>query len=307
MQSQRPLISGERLAEASFAFQRRQASRRQLRKIIPLSIRCGLRVGFQLTLDAWDLCRGRNRDLVPPRWRNFAGDGDFEKSGDEFLDYFVRLAGLGPSHRVLEVGCGIGRMARPLTRYLMGRYEGFDIVPAGIRWCEKNITARHPNFHFTLADLRNREYNPGGRQRAAEYRFPYSDAQFDFAILTSVFTHLPFAETDHYLRELARVLAPGSRCLATFFLLNEQSRALLNRGASSIDFCYALDRAWTSNPDAPETAIAYEESVLRQQLVEANGFALRSLHYGSWCGRDRYLSYQDVVVLEKNCTDQERS
>lgn len=305
MQSQEPSISRQRLAEASFAFQRRQASREQLKKIIPLPIRRGLRVGLEFTLDAWDFCRGRNRYLVPPRWRNFAGDGDFEKIGDEFLDYFIHLGGLEPSHHVLEVGCGIGRMARPLTRYLTGRYEGFDIVPDGIRWCEENITARHPNFHFTLADVCNREYNPGGRQRAAEYRFPYSEGQFDFAFLTSVFTHLPFAETDHYLRELARVLTPGGRCLATFFLINDKSRALLSRGASSIDFRYRLDRAWTSNPRVPETAIAYEEAVLRQS-AEARGFELRSTHYGSWCGREPYLSYQDVVVLEKNFSRQER-
>ncbi len=235
---------------------------------------------------------------MPPRWMNFVGAGDFQKTGDEFFGYFTQLARLQPCERVLEVGCGIGRMARPLTRYLTGGYEGFDIVPSGIRWCQKNITKQHPDFRFTLADIYNSDYNPAGRQRASDYRFPYADAEFGFAFLTSVFTHMTFADTDHYMQELWRVLMPQGRCLATFFLLNPESHRLMDAGLSSLDFRYPLDRMWTANPKVPENAVAYEEKQLIG-LAEANGFAVRSLHYGSWCGRAEYLSYQDVVVLEK--------
>ena len=39
-----------------------------------------------------------------------------------------------PGERVLDIGCGIGRMARPLTPYLTppGAYDGFDINADGI-------------------------------------------------------------------------------------------------------------------------------------------------------------------------------
>ena len=39
-------------------------------------------------------------------------------------------AQLSPDHRVLDIGCGTGRMAIPLTSFLSkkGSYEGFDIV-----------------------------------------------------------------------------------------------------------------------------------------------------------------------------------
>lgn len=80
---------------------------------------------------------------------------------------------------MLDVGSGIGRMARPLTKFLTsGSYVGIDIVPRGIEWCQRHITSRYPNFTFQHADVYNKEYNPtGGRGfpisvRGRKLRFP---------------------------------------------------------------------------------------------------------------------------------------
>ena len=87
--------------------------------------------------DARDALRGRRDARVPPRRLNFVGITDFVDTGDEFLGHFVALGGLQPDGRVLDVGCGIGRMARPLAGYLGrdGSYDGFDINAQGIAWC----------------------------------------------------------------------------------------------------------------------------------------------------------------------------
>jgi SAM-dependent methyltransferase len=254
---------------------------------------------YFLALDGADLCLQRRKDLVPPRWLNPIGDGDFESTGAEFLDYFIRLGGLEPSHNVLDVGCGIGRMALPLTKYLTtGTYEGFDILPSGIQWCKKSITPRYPNFRFTLADIRNGEYNAHGLVPASEYRFPYGDAHFDLAFLTSVFTHMRPPDVSHYLAELSRVLAPGGKCLATFFVLNHESRQLINAGRSSLDLSHALPGCWTATSQVPEAAIGYEEREL-ERLAVGNNLRLQSISYGKWCGRAEYMSYQDVAVFAK--------
>jgi len=50
----------------------------------------------------------------------FVGDGDYEKAGNEFFVYFREFGKLKPSDKVLDVGCGIGRMSLPLTTYLAG-------------------------------------------------------------------------------------------------------------------------------------------------------------------------------------------
>lgn len=63
--------------------------------------------------------------MLPRRTFVLVGHGDFKKTGEEFLGYFTNC-GLQPEHNVLDIGCGIGRMAIPLTRFLKGRYEGFE-------------------------------------------------------------------------------------------------------------------------------------------------------------------------------------
>src|SRR5688572_13819673 len=79
----------------------------------------------------------KSNPMIPPRGLDFVGGGNFEGIGKGFLHYFTELGGLQPEEKVLDVGCGIGRMAIPLTGYLSktSEYHGFDIVKAGITWC----------------------------------------------------------------------------------------------------------------------------------------------------------------------------
>jgi hypothetical protein len=39
------------------------------------------------------------------------------------------MNGLQPDGYVIDVGCGSGRLAKPLSSYLSGKYLGIDIVP----------------------------------------------------------------------------------------------------------------------------------------------------------------------------------
>jgi SAM-dependent methyltransferase len=250
-------------------------------------------------LDAKDRVRGRSDRLVPPRRLDFVGHSDFAATGDEFLGHFVALGGLQPDHAVLDVGCGIGRMARPLAGYLSasGSYDGFDVNRDGVGWCRRRY-ARHGNFRFQVADLYNRRYNPAGAHAAAEYRFPYEDARFDFALATSVLTHLLEAEADHYLGEIARVLRPGGRALLTFFLLDDVSRALIAEGRSGLAFLDPGEHVAVVSEDVPEEAVAYDERWVRERLG-AHGLTVDAIHAGSWSGRDDPTSFQDIVVATR--------
>jgi SAM-dependent methyltransferase len=252
-------------------------------------------------LDARDRLSGRGDRLVPPRRLDFVGHSDFAATGDEFLGYFIELGGLQPSQAVLDIGCGIGRMARPLTGYLdaSGSYEGFDVNREGIGWCRRRY-ARHRNFHFQVADLYNRRYNPSGAQKAIDYRFPYEDDRFDFVILTSVLTHLLEDEAEHYLAETARVLKPGGRSLATFFLLDEESRELIAAGRSGLEFLEPEGHVSVLSDDMPEEAVAYDEGWVYERVATHGLRVLEPTRPGSWCGREDATSFQDLVVLEKS-------
>jgi SAM-dependent methyltransferase len=244
--------------------------------------------------DAADAIRGRGDPLVPPRrLTGYVGNSDFRATGDEFLGHFRALAELKPTDRVLDVGCGIGRMARVLVPVLRppGSYDGFDIVAEGISWCQEHYRATPAPFRFQHADLRNATYNPGGARPAADYRFPYADGSFDLVLATSLFTHLLPKAADHYVAEAARVLAPGGRLFVTWYLLAGDQAAT---PPPPLSFNEQTRPAAVEDPAAPELLVAYPEDWVRGAMAE-HGLELRAVHPGSWSGRPG-LTRQDIVV-----------
>ncbi len=238
--------------------------------------------------------------MLPPKRMMFVGKGDFRKIGDHFFSIFKKQVGLKPHHHVLDVGCGIGRMAIPLTNYInsTGRYEGFDIVPEGIRWCRKNITSQFPNFNFQKADIYNKNYNPNGRLNAVDFKFPYPDAFFDFVFLTSVFTHMLPKEIEHYISEISRVLKNDGQCLITFFLSNDQVLSVIQNGKSALNFKFEFPGFLSTNQKLPEAAVCYPEKDIHN-LFENNGLNITASYPGGWSGQPGALSYQDIIIARK--------
>lgn len=252
-------------------------------------------------LDGWDRVARRRQSLVPPRRLIFLVGGNFQETGERFVRFLIDRAGLRPDDAVLDVGCGTGRMAVPLTRYLSaaGTYEGFDSFVRGVRWCAENVTPRFPNFRFQVADLYNEFYTPRGRYKASEYRFPYPDASFDVVFLASVFTHLLPDDMENYLAEVARVLKPGGRCVITYFLLNPETDARSGRGETDLNFRFNFGRYRSINETGREAAVAFEEEAVRR-LYDRNHLRVQEpIERGSWSGIDNPLTYQDIVVASK--------
>jgi len=231
---------------------------------------------------------------------------------DLHLDQFVRVGGLRPADRVLEVGCGAGRVALGLAGFLAGgSYDGFDISPEAVAWCRDHITPRHPHFRFVLADVYNEFYQPGGRRRARRYRFPYPAGAFDFVFLTSVFTHMLPHDLTHYLTEVGRVLRPGGRCYATFFLHSPATAANIRAGRSTFRLPHrygapsrpvGADPGYgdclTESPAEVERVVAYEERWVLDRFA-ACGLAPDPRPVpGYWSGRAG-PSFQDAVAATK--------
>lgn len=237
--------------------------------------------------------------MVPPPESVFVGDGDFLGTGFRFLRIFKEVGGLTPEHKVLEVGCGIGRMAIPLTQYLSqdGSYDGFDIVPDGISWCKQHIATAHPNFRFQLINLYNSVYNPQGRIQPHELAFPYAEGSFDFVFLTSVFTHMLPDDVGHYLREIRRVLRQNGRCLMTCFVLNGDSASHIERRLSSQIPCKRYAGHAVGDPERPEAVVFYDEVFLFDLIAQSGLRVFEQVRYGTWCGRPDGYDYQDILVL----------
>ncbi len=244
---------------------------------------------------------GRNRFLpVPPQEDNFVGDGDYLSIGAEFLGYFIELGGLKENERVLDIGCGIGRMAVPLTQYLdtdAGHYIGIDPAATGIQWCVRNIGSVYPNFRFMHLDIANALYNPKGYIQGTEIALPFAKGSFDFAIMTSVVTHLPENEIAPYFREISRVMELGGRLFLSAFVIAPNAAP---QGTPRVVFHRAgKGPAWYANAQAPMAAVAFDDGFLDDALQEA-GFEIGLKQLGHWRGQTGAKHYQDFFVAVKS-------
>ena len=275
---------------------------------MPRQLRWLLRQAYLGPIDLADRVLGRRDPAVPPKSGTFTGAvDDFAASGEVLVEALGSVAGATPSSGVLDIGCGLGRLALAMTRFLdvNGRYEGFDIVPEGIEWCQQHIVSPHGNVHFTLADLYNKEYNPKGRVQPADYRFPYAGETFDVAVLVSVFTHMLPADVDRYVSEIARVLKKNGRLFATYFLITPESLELMNSGSSSVRFKRNLGSHWLQGGGVPELSVAYDERYIRELYARHGLSDQPKIYPGAWCGRPGHwpqgsgLGGQDTVVTTK--------
>jgi len=240
-------------------------------------------------------------EMTPPPGLNFVGYPEFRKIGTKYLEYIKDFTGLQPHHAVLDVGCGIGRTAIPMTQYLSfdGRYEGFDIVDLGITWCKRKISRKYPNFRFVKADIYNRHYNPSGKIHSNDYVFPYRDGTFDVVYATSVFTHMMPDAVVRYIAEMRRVLKPGGKSLCTFFILDRESIEAMKD--SMFNFRSVDNQTYrVMNADDPENAIAFEVANVRSFYQNAGMSVVEPIRFGTWSGRDHALvGGQDMVIAKK--------
>lgn len=241
--------------------------------------------------------------LIPPE----ALLNEYAVTAEQFIEHgygftyeaLVKRARLLPTERVLDLGCGPGHHARPLTEYLSpeGRFDGLDIDSAVIDFC-KQAYAGHRNFNFIHADICNEHYNPRGKFKQREYRLPYGDAEFDVVYSVSLFTHLLPEDTASYLKEIRRVLKSSGRFISTFFLLTEESRdAIVSKDNRAVfRFPHNVGIVRVLSTEDPAAGVAYEESWIRHILAES-GLRLCEVAYGTWPGeRDMLQSLQDIIL-----------
>lgn len=271
-------------------------NKRKLFYALPPAIRLLVRQMYYLPKDTWDSIHTNRNDMVPPKGMIYTGGGDFIETGERFLKYFIEYGQLHHNSKVLDVGSGIGRMAIPLTNYLTkeGRYEGFDVVKKGVKWCQNKISSKYPNFSFKFIDLSNDLYKSAGEDPVA-FKFPYPQNHFDLVILISVFTHMSKDEVMHYLDEIYNTLHTGGRCFTTFFTYDDKTKPTKN----NFSFKYKYEHYSLMNKDVTSANIAFDFDYLRSEIIN-KGFKIELYNKGKWqVNNDDSLDFQDVIVLSK--------
>jgi SAM-dependent methyltransferase len=124
--------------------------------------------------------------------------GDFEGYGVLLRDALI-FHGLAPNGYLIDVGCGSGRLAKPLSEYLTGKYLGIDVVPGLVDYARKLVP--RADWRFEVAE---------------GLKIPEADGRADMVCFFSVLTHLLHEESFVYLREARRVLKPGGKIVFSF-------------------------------------------------------------------------------------------
>jgi len=211
------------------AVQKRMALRKQLKT---------------MRLD-WDRRARENARYYVQDSRQEWSDADFFEDGRQSVSDFILTdtpdiyQGKDPkAMRVLEIGCGAGRMTRPLAE-LFGEVHAVDVIGEMVARARQAL-AGHPNAHV---------YRNNGRDLRVVPRRP-----FDFSFSVIVFQHIASYEViENYVREVHRLLRPGA-------LFKFQVQGCLNIDPVS--------------PDNTWEGVAFSEQQARE-MAERCGFEMR--------------------------------
>lgn len=151
----------------------------------------------------WDVRARENARHYVNTARQDWTDEEFFRSGEQmvaeeiFTDMTNVCQGRWPRRmKVLEIGCGAGRITRALSD-VFGQVHAVDVSGEMIRQARQALADR-PNVVL---------YQNNG----ADLSVLPPDLQFDFAFSCIVFQHIPSREViESYVREVCRVLRPGA-------------------------------------------------------------------------------------------------
>lgn len=231
------------------------------------------------------------------------GPENFDTIAEWHFNNLKRWIGIQPEHTVLEVGCGIGRDAIPLSEFLTnGRYVGIDIIKRSIDWCTANITPRHKNFSFLHFDVEDQIHNPHGTIKTIDIRIPLEDQSVDRIFLFSVFTHMYRPEIEHYLNEFRRLLKPDGLIYATTFVYNDEilaSARKTNLTPWDLRFDFSVgDGCMVNDLNFPLGAVAFTRAAWDDMVTKCGFLHLREPLTGAWSGfYDEPEEGQDVMLL----------
>jgi SAM-dependent methyltransferase len=210
--------------------------------------------------------------------------------GEQFYRLLCSHANLDRNGRLLDVGCGTGRLAAAAADKIRA-YDGFDVHSDYLNHCR-----RHYSGNYQHLDVQHDEYNPNGSIEPTVARFPYGDSSFDVVAAVALYNHFHTDWLLHYLAETARVLKPGGCTLFTCLLLNGFSHAKIPTLPRPYNLPHRTPASWHSSAERPLLNVAHPEMMVRRKCLEVGLRIMEPIAYGQWAHGPNPLAGPDVVI-----------
>jgi ubiquinone/menaquinone biosynthesis C-methylase UbiE len=162
--------------------------------------------------------------------RNFddadvVGGGDFEGWGRKELALLV-ANGLPPDGTLVDLGCGIGRLAVHAVPYLAGgHYVGTDVSAQLLDRAQKRLSVVVPDPPAGVTWIKQ-----------AGTRFAVPDESVDMFCAFSVFTHIEHEDTFNFLKDARRAVRPGGRFVFSCLPLDLSAARVIFSRSIAMDF-----------------------------------------------------------------------
>lgn len=163
----------------------------------------------------------------------------------------LRANSPGTEQRIIDIGCGRGRLTGLLVRY--GEVIGTDVSSVAVDYCKK----KYPDIEFIVLDVFDTGWFQSNRKK------------FDVVVSTEVIEHLPTGQQKEYLSNLHLLLKNGGLMIIT--TPNRTAVDMMKRDST------ISDKEFYISYEGQETANLLDESELQFLLDDKKEVILHEM------------------------------
>ena len=193
--------------------------------------------------------------------------------------------------RILEVGCGAGRLPMGLISNKMNfkEYTGIDVNKNSILWCQNNIESIDSRCKFEHINMNNERYNSiEDKENNLLIESDVFNKKYDFIYLYSVFSHLKPSDIKWYLNKFFNCLDNNGTIYTTLFMVENLDKDYIENPKNIF--------SKLPNPSGPLHVCCYKKSYFEKMLKNV-GFLIKECSLRFQDDNDG----QHLYLLKKVC------
>ncbi len=200
---------------------------------------------------------------------------------------------INKNHRVLDFGCGTGRI---LSRF----DDTYKHAPIGFDCCWRFVSkCRDVGLRTEYLSIQHPEFNPYGYVDPTSFLLPFKNNYFDRIIGIALLNHQDMERAERIISESLRIVKKGGIVLFTAFMINPQSITQLRYDQCVFKFKEKTADWWVTDYERPYLNCALDETIIRRTIIQNRGQVVEPIYYGHWRQIVNTPTGHDLLVIRK--------